>query len=173
MWVKDDDVWAVLSLDGDPLSLRSNPPLPVRGSLDKADAASQVISLRAPGLTGAPWVLMAGAKGAVRVNGIALATGMRVLADRDEIRVGSSHTLFFSAESLARIEPFVGANQRLFCPRCKQEIVKEAMAVMCPACGVWHHQSDDLPCWTYSSSCALCPQPTDLNAGYRWTPEEL
>ena len=47
--------------------------------------------------------------------------------------------------------------------------------VTCPQCGVWHHQreTDALRCWTYSPHCAMCDQPTDLSAGYRWTPQGL
>jgi hypothetical protein len=114
------------------------------------------------------WVLV----GAAQVNGMPLLTGIRVLRDRDELQVGGLRA-FFSAEALAAVRPSPAQGERIFCPRCKQEIEKLSPAVRCPQCRVWHHQTAELPCWTYSERCASCNQPTDLNAGYRWTPEGL
>ena len=77
-------------------------------------------------------------------------------------------------EKLAVIEEYTGAGSTAYCPRCKQALAKGQPSVRCPQCGILYHQlSEDLPCWTYSETCALCPQPTDMSAGYRWTPEEL
>ena len=51
------------------------------------------------------------------------------------------------------------------------------MAVRCPnqRCGAWHHQdaAQSLDCWTYGPTCNLCGRSTQLDAGFRWTPEEL
>ena len=44
-------------------------------------------------------------------------------------------------------------------------------AVRCPQCGIWYHQHDQLPCWTYAPACGFCPQSTALDAGFAWTPE--
>jgi hypothetical protein len=108
------------------------------------------------------------------VNGLPLLAGLRALCDRDEVRVGELR-FFFATERLARVEPLPGAAQPIYCARCKDVIVPGADAVRCPdpACGLWHHQCNDTPCWTYAPTCALCPQPTDLGASYRWTPEDL
>jgi len=57
--------------------------------------------------------------------------------------------------------------------RRAHQALKPIHYVRCPQCGVWHHQSDELPCWVYSSSCSLCDHPTALDAGYRWIPGEL
>jgi hypothetical protein len=114
------------------------------------------------------WVLT----GAARVNGMPLLTGIHVLRDGDEVEVNGVRA-FFSAEVLAQVRPLLRGDELVFCPRCKQEITTQSAAVQCPQCGVWHHQSDDLPCWTYSQRCALCDQPTALDAGYRWTPGKL
>jgi hypothetical protein len=72
------------------------------------------------------------------------------------------------------VTPYPGAEQPAFCPRCKQRLERADLAVKCPRCRAWHHQSEKFPCWTYDSTCALCQhQLTALDAGYSWTPEEL
>jgi hypothetical protein len=109
---------------------------------------------------------------AVHVNGVALDVGIRVLRDRDELRVGDARA-YYSSESLPVVVAFPGAERPVFCPRCQQEIPPQSAAVRCPACGVWHHQTDELPCWTYAEHCALCDQPTALDGGFRWSPEEV
>jgi hypothetical protein len=109
---------------------------------------------------------------AVSVNGSRLDTGIRVLRDRDELRTGSGR-LFFSTESLAVVVPFIDTGTKTCCPRCKLEIAPGSPAIRCPRCGVYHHQSEDLPCWTYAKSCSLCDHLTALDAGYDWVPEEL
>jgi hypothetical protein len=109
---------------------------------------------------------------ALHVNGVALDVGIRVLRDRDEVRVGDARA-YFSAEALPVVVAFPGAERPVFCPRCQQEIAPQSAAVRCPSCGVWHHQADELPCWTYDAKCALCDQPTALDGGLRWSPEEV
>ena len=80
---------------------------------------------------------------------------------------------YFSTETLARIEPLSEEDATGCCPRCKQGLTAGQPAVKCPGCGVWHHQSDELPCWTYAERCAICGGSTALDAGFSWTPEEL
>jgi hypothetical protein len=116
------------------------------------------------------WVLVSSS--AVHVNGARLSAGIRILCDRDELRAGG-HRSFFSTESLAKIVPFPGADRPVFCARCKLEIAAGTPAVRCPRCTVWHHQTEQLPCWTYSPQCAICDQPSALDAGFVWSPEEL
>jgi len=116
------------------------------------------------------WVLLAAPS--VHVNGARLLTGIRVLHDRDELRAGDRRS-FFSTESLAEVVAFPGGERPVFCPRCKLEIAPTSPAVRCPQCRVWHHQSEEFPCWTYGERCAMCDQPTALDAGFRWSPEEL
>jgi len=109
---------------------------------------------------------------AVHVNGGALDLGIHVLRDRDELRHGAAR-VFFSTESLPEVASFPGAEQPVFCPRCQLAILPQSAAVRCPKCGVWQHLTDDLPCWTYTDHCTLCDQPSALDGGFRWTPEEL
>jgi hypothetical protein len=117
------------------------------------------------------WVLLAAGDGDVRVNGFAPVAGVRVLQDRDEIRFAHSNAFFFSTETLARVDEFPGAERVIFCGRCRQAMEKGQMAVRCSRCGIWHHQTDKLPCWTYAPNCALCSQSTPLDEGFVWTPE--
>jgi hypothetical protein len=99
--------------------------------------------------------------------------GLAVVRDRDEFFVAGGGSRFFSTETLARVEAFPGSAHPLFCPRCKQLVESQAPAVRCPQCRVWHHQAEELSCWTYAPTCGACPQLTDLAAGFQWTPLEL
>ena len=119
------------------------------------------------------WTLLAGRSAGVRVNGSPLALGIRALVDKDEIWAGG-HRIFFSAEELAGVVPFPGLAQPAFCPRCKQKIEPGDLAVCCPACHAWSHQSEKFPCWAYDTTCALCQQQsTALDAGFNFNPATL
>jgi hypothetical protein len=126
-----------------------------------------------PGGRHEEWCVLSDPTTRIAVNGVPLTTGIRVLDDRDEITAPGRGSVFFSTERLARCEPLPPAERPLVCPRCRQPIAIGSPAVRCPRCALWHHQSAELPCWTYSPTCALCPQPTALDAGFRWTPEDL
>jgi hypothetical protein len=173
LWVRDEaERWAVLPLEREAFSLSSTPPRPIARQLGEGDALCDALLIRADSPQADSWVLIASAGAGVSVNGVPLGAGIRVVSDRDQIRVGGEHEYYFSTETLARIEQFPGGEQPMYCPRCKQEIDAGASAVKCPACGVWHHQTDELNCWTYAQVCALCAQPTEMSTGFRWTPEE-
>jgi len=156
-------------------------PLNGEAAVPLADASAVAgravaLLLRSRTDQGETWLVMnatpAGGAPGVTLNGAPLHAGIRVLADRDEIRVAGLGRVFFSTEQLARIDPFPGADTSTFCPRCKQAITAGSPAVKCPACQRWYHQSDEYPCWTYTEQC-LCGHPTALDSGYRWTPEGL
>ncbi len=135
-----------------------------------ADGFARLV--RVDGAGSESWALIVSPGFAVRVNGRAPAAGLCVLADRDEIRVGAAEQYFFSTESLAAVEAFPGAERTMYCGRCSQRMEPGAPAVRCPGCGVWFHQSPDLPCWTYAQKCAFCDTGTSLDAGFTWIPEE-
>jgi hypothetical protein len=171
IWVFVGSEWAVLPLNGMLFSLRQRRSLAQQSG--ESTAWREEVLLIPTARRTELWVLLAGVKADVRINGIRLSLGIRCLRDRDEIRVGGTDLYYFSTESLAVAEPFPGSPPNTFCPRCRQAIAPGDAAVKCPACGVWHHKSEDLPCWTYSETCALCSQVTAMDAGYRWTPEGM
>jgi hypothetical protein len=143
-------------------------PTPLEAEATLAGGAASLLRARTP--DGACWIVLAGE--AIQVNGSPLGAGIAVLGDRDEIRIGPERA-FFSTERLATVTIYPGGEHAVFCPRCKLEIAAGTPVVRCPSCNVLHHQSDEYPCWTYAERCALCDQPTALDAGFRWTPEEL
>ena len=202
IWLTDDEgQWAVLPLEGRELDLaglrlRSEhapkpgsrprvrkprkshaPPKKAAGQRrkEKQERGSEVLLFRHSGEPGAPypWILLSGPKTKVRVNGVSLLWGAHALRDRDEIRVDSEPPAYFSVESLARVETMEEATREIYCPRCSLEITVGSPAVRCPRCGIWHHSSEDYPCWCYASTCALCPHPTALDTGFQWTPADL
>jgi hypothetical protein len=125
---------------------------------------------------GQPWVLLAARDADLRVNGRSLELGIRVLRNRDEIFLTRTRCrFFFSTEGLPRVERFPHDLRAASCPRCHQVIHPDTLAVRCPneECGVWHHQSADCPCWTEGEHCAMCETPTELRAGFRWSPQDL
>ena len=174
LWVKkDSDRWAVLPLEADVYLLTTNPPGPLRNLPGVDEAVSNVVLLCQKRAEENTWVLVAGRERDVRVNGEQMTLGACMVLDRDEIHIGGIGTLYFSTECLARIEVFPGSAESLYCPRCKQAVEEGNAVVRCPQCRTWYHKAEDLPCWSYAETCGLCPQPTDFEAGFRWTPEEL
>jgi hypothetical protein len=130
------------------------------------------------------WILLAAthAGETVRCNGMPLTAGLRILRDRDEIRLPGCEPVYFSTERLCRVVPYPAHEKPVICPRCRQPLA--GTAVQCPNvhCGAWHHQSAELPCWTGYvdegrpfATCALCNRPTTLypEAEFVWTPEGL
>ena len=178
LWMKVDAGWAVAPLRGDAFELSLGPEgeLGVRPGEDRKATA---LLLRQPAAAEQRWALLCrelapeSEEPAVYVNGEPVLTGLRALEDLDELRIGAGDRTFFSTETLATVQPYPSDHPALPCARCRQDLTPGTPGVACPQCGVWHHQTEDLPCWTYSENCAYCDQPTDLGSGYRWTPEEL
>jgi hypothetical protein len=121
------------------------------------------------------WLCVASPDAAMpRVNGDPV-VGFRILAHRDVVEFGGAwkgQRIVFSAEKKARVETHLG-NEKPLCPRCKMAVGAGEAVVRCPGCGTVHHQRDDRQCWTYGARCAVCAQPTALDAGLMWSPEEL
>jgi len=166
--------WDVLSLDGECHSIR--PPEGDAAWAPRADehsAGALVFRVRSGADSAhAGWALLVDGRTRAFVNGEPVATGVALLRDRDELRVGGAEAVYFSAERLASVE-VCERDDAPRCPRCAQGIAQGEMSVRCPACGVLHHQLPERECWTYLEKCALCEQATDLAAGLRWSPEEL
>jgi hypothetical protein len=143
-------------------------PRPLAGDAHWLDA---VATIRRGSHPPHDWVILTDSP-ALRLNGAPVPIGIAVLRDRDEIRL-PGQTLWFSTEQTASIEPLPPGATRGACPRCKRAIDPGSSAVRCPSCGLWHHESSEFACWTYNSTCAGCAQDTALDAGFRWSPEDL
>jgi hypothetical protein len=176
LWTKDAaGAWTVHLLETDLVALAGGAPVPLPAPEALGSVTGPVL-VRAGVARGADqWVLLCGAASGTRVNGAPVPVGARVLADRDAIALGGGRTLCFSAERLAEVVPFPGGDAATSCIRCKLPLEPGTPAVRCPApdCGFWAHQSDDLPCWSYTEGCAACGHPTALDAGLQWSPAEL
>jgi len=165
-----DDGPAPCLLDGKPMDLTTRPPRAIEG-FPGAGAAPAAVLLPARQGNPSPWVLIVKPGASVHVNGLPVLAGIRVASHRDEIRVEHQAPLYFSTETPATVEAFPGGPRPVHCPRCKLAIGAGAPAVRCPNCGVWHHQLEDRPCYTYAGGCAACGAPTALDGGYQWVPE--
>jgi hypothetical protein len=178
LWTQDSQgEWAVLLLEDATVDLSQNPPRRLRS---RSISAQPEVRLFRPSADErshqGPWLLLSAPTRDVQVNGLPLARGLWVLADRDEIRVSGAGTFFFSTEELPRLEPFVGDPDKLtYCYRCKEPIEPGSPAVRCPSCSLYCHQNEEVKrgCWLYDGQCPYCKRPTDLDSGFSWTPEHL
>lgn len=170
LWFRnDEDIWTVMPLDGHAVDVSVHPPrVLAEGFRLGEDAMAAVV--RVDTHVSPVWGLVVAAEADVRVNGYSPVARLHVLEDRDEIKTAMFESLFFSTEALARVEEFEVTERPVFCGRCRGRI-GEGMAVRCPHCGIWYHQTGERPCWTYAPNCAFCPQSTSLDAGFDWVPE--
>jgi len=140
LWVNvGKEGWALAELGGDAfvLAAQANRPVRVRrpsdcvtanaeanGAAPSDQRAREAVLLRSGAGDRERWVLLAApSKQAVAVNGLPLATGLRVLHDRDEIRVPGAPPMFFSTERLARVEPYAGPSYgRCSCTLCERAV---------------------------------------------------
>lgn len=169
LWIKDATGWQAERLTGNCLDLAAfSMPHAEEGTSNPP----RVQIVRADGGGSQAWALVASPDSRVRVNGRVTLAGICVLCDRDEVRTEAGAQYFFSTELLAEVEPFPAAERPIFCGRCRQLIVTATPSVRCPGanCGIWYHQSGDLPCWTYDK-CMICGHSSALDAGFSWTPE--
>ena len=118
------------------------------------------------------WIAFVPADFRLLHNGQPVPAGLRMLAHGDALAVVPGMPAYFSTEEVPCVDTYE-ENEALSCPRCKLEITRPQTVVRCPACGVIHHELEDRGCWTYAAKCALCPQPTALDAELRWSPELL
>jgi hypothetical protein len=171
LWKKGTSGWAAEKLDVAQFDLAAT-PAPQAGDAQPGTTSDKVARLiRADADGSRVWALVASRNSDIRVNGRAVLAGLRVLADRDEIRNGGIQ-YFFSSETLATIEELPSSERPVFCGRCRQQIAAGSPAVCCPGCGVWYNQSTDLPCFTYADKCTFCGHPTTLDSAFSWAPEE-
>ena len=105
----------------------------------------------------------------VRLNG-QQPLSVSLLQDRDEIALGRVYA-YYSTEVLVKIVPFAGAHETIFCARCKSALAAEGLAVQCPACRLWYHETEAQPCWSYAQTC-VCSHPTTTGA-FIWQPQPI
>ncbi len=178
LWIQQEDQeqpWAVVPLAGGVrvFYLTGNPDLPVVTSAHTGASCPAYIMRHGAGDGHDRWMLFASSEAQAVVNGMNLEIAMRALRDQDEIHIGRT-VMFFSTERLPRITPMPRTDKPCTCPRCQAEIEPGTPAVQCPTCGLWHHQSEQSPCWSYGEKCAaFCDQPTALEGSFRWAPECL
>ncbi len=171
LWFRDaGEVWSVMLLNGQAVDVTAIPPRPLAEDFRLGEDATAALVCAAAGDSPA-WVLLVAPNGEVRVNGFVPVAGARVLQHRDEIRLPLAEPLFFSTESLAHTVEFAAGEHAVFCGRCRQPMREGELAVRCPSCGIFYHETSGLACWSYARACAFCPQSTSLDAGFAWTPE--
>lgn len=189
LWVRVHDettgggpAWAVVPLDRAAIGLtpeepRRPPRLQAAGATaGDTDTGATAVRLEPTGSGGKTrWVAIAGPGSRFRINGLPAAGGFAVLDDRDEIRVGDADSVFFSTERPAEIAGWKAGETARYCPRCSLVLEDGQKIVRCPACDVAHHWNDDREqcCWRYSEGCATCGEPTALDRGFTFCPEDL
>ena len=105
LWAETAGEWSARKLDGSVITL----PVPNSKASEPQLRSPRLIQTHCGGKK--TWALLAGAGCDARVNGRAIPAGLSVLDHRDAILAGDEQ-FFFSAESLASVEPFPGAARR-------------------------------------------------------------
>jgi hypothetical protein len=177
IWIREDSAWAAYRLTDKPVELSGSklaelPSDPEPGGATDEERAT-FFRVAGDGLAD-KWALVWGRKRSVRLNGLDLPTGVRILADRDEIKVDDNDPVVFTVETQASVESFPGSENEIRCPRCLKPIEAGSAAIRCPSCSLWFHcgEEKEKNCWAYSPECT-CGRSTDMEAGFRWTPEEV
>lgn len=147
------------------VAARISAPMGIPCGLRNTDGNDAVVLLP---LDDSGAVLVSRPDAAVRINGQAMPAGLRVLSDRDEIRVNHERFYFTSQDPLV-VE--IRKAEPVACPRCSGMIESGTPAVRCH-CGAWFHQSDEQPCFTYGETCPLCGGSSQLDAD-PWGPFQL
>jgi hypothetical protein len=97
LWIEEGtDNWAVIPLESSCVALER---IGGSRSADDTSADGEAVLLRDDTHDRPAWHLLAAAYRPVRVNGIPLMAGLRVLSDRDEIALSDGATFFFSTRS--------------------------------------------------------------------------
>lgn len=105
------------------------------------------------------------ARRSVAVNGHS-ARPIHQLADRDEIAIGTA-LWCVSFDAVPQRQTFRTNGHPLHCARCSGPLSDGDLTIRCLQCHAHYHDNEDLPCWTYSATCAHCRRPT---GGTVWQP---
>lgn len=173
-WIQtttNKDSWAKSVMQGEIVELTGAPPEPTAVAAGTALRSTVPVVRRCLVSGTESWILIVPAGMSIYVNGNAVKTHARLLRDRDAIWWCGISTLYFSTEREVWPELFPGHDLPVYCPRCKQELAKNQLAVECPACGLFHHEDPTakLECWSYTDVCAGCDRQTGLDA-VSWSP---
>lgn len=176
LWLnQSQDEWTVAPLEKNAYAIRTSADtaLKVKPLRSKTARKKEDILLVRSQKHQARWAIIAKHPQRIHVNGRPLTNSLRVLRDRDELRISSNVQCFFSTECLPEITTYKG--DAVYCARCKQSVEEGDQCVICPVCATVHHQSKekDLECWTYSELCSMCDQITASTGTFRWNPEDL
>jgi len=117
------------------------------------------------------WALMVSPGVVAHVNGERVLLGARVLNDHDAIHLAGQRRMFYSAQSAPVVAPYSG-KASIPCSRCRMDIRPGELAVQCPGCRLFYHQSEGSPCWLHSERCA-CEHPSSLEEENSWSPDEI
>jgi len=150
VWFEREDEWAAMRLSEMPVDVGGRVPravTPGHSSIGTkqipAQKATQIVQVGAGRRQAS--VLIWSPDKTVRVNGWTLTTGIRVLADRDEIRIGDRTPVFYSSESVARSRSSPEATARSSATLYAADRKRKAV-VRCPDCGLMYHQDAELRC---------------------------
>lgn len=188
LWMKDDSrKWAVLDLQvaaielqGAALDIGRFPPTgieqPSAGTGAGATGKAQLLLVPfSEGKKSPSWALLWNHHTRVYVDSVLLTSGLRILFDREEIRLAANDPIYFAAVSPPRITTYTATEREIECMRCQSPLRQGDPVVVCPQCGITFHQNPDDPrrqCWIYSEKCN-CSMQTDLDADFLWYPEHL
>jgi hypothetical protein len=177
LWIEnaEDGRWLPVELIGETWVFSTTVPRALGESGDGDSVSRPTLLVRRGSPTNGQWVLLAGHDANVRVNGSPMASVNRVLQDHDEILLGDAETdfwqrWFFSMAGNATVEPFPDSRAPACCAKCKRPILVGELAVRCPACGHWHHETGNGQCcWSLPGCCTRCRcrAPLDSSVGSR------
>jgi Prokaryotic RING finger family 1 len=118
------------------------------------------------------WALLLEPGTRIHANGEAVETGIRVLRNRDMVKLGNGLELVFSTEDLPAVVAVPSERIGTRCARCTRPFGADDRVVVCPRCATSHHAMEALPCWNALPGCAACGASTSGDE-YAWTPESL
>ena len=177
--ISEEGRWALISEEilesAESFELAADPSKPIlrRQGGGTGEAARIMRYSDAHGNRG--WVLFGSGSG-VRVNGLGLPTGIRLLEDRDEVVVGAENRFVFSAETIAEVRPFRAGAEEINCALCTGLLEEGEDSVKCPGCGAVYHEIAEGPkprrCFTYAPQCKFCKHSTELGGGFKWMPDD-
>ena len=175
LWARDKDrTWSAISLSDDPLEIGQSRPMKLRPEDHPLGREDGVVLFSAEdAYKERTWTLIWGAGRTVRINGYVIHTGLRTLTHGDEITVSTNEPVFFSNETVVRVEIFEGSDKEIFCPRCKKTIETGQSIIRCPECGIAYHTSDDpdKDCWHFGPAC-MCGHSTKNDNELLWVPDD-